>query len=139
MGMPPADDWWKHGVASLQEPCQNDKLWAKDPEGSARHIKQIEPDCARRTLGVWQAANGQEETQKEVLISKIKEWGANTAGISKKETATASVTTLGRSIRYPLAATALNTEQCRTIDKHLKKQVLGKRGVVRTVPDIVAF
>ena len=33
----------------------------------------------------------------------------------------------------------MSTEQCRTIDKHLKKQVLGKRGVVRTAPDIVAF
>ena len=96
----------KHGVASLQNPSQNDKLWAKDPEGIDRQIKQIEPDRARRTLRVWQAAKGQEETQKEVLISKIKEWGANTAGISKKETATASVTTLlGRAIRHPLAAT----------------------------------
>ena len=99
---PTKTDWvkimyeWKHGVASLQATCQHDKLWAKDPEGRARQIKQIEPDCARRTLGVWQAANGQEETQKEVIISKIKEWGANTAGISRKETATASVTTLGR-------------------------------------------
>ena len=90
-------------------------------------------------MGVWQTANGQEEKQKEVLISIIKQWVENTTCISKKEIVTASVTTLGRSIRYPLAATAMSTEQCGTIDKHLKKQVLGKRGVIRTAPDIVAF
>ena len=79
-------------------------------------------DMVRFSGQGWQAANGQEVKQKEVLISKIKGWGANTTGISKKETATASVTTLGRSIRYPLAATTMSTEQCKTIDKHLKSK-----------------
>jgi hypothetical protein len=88
-------------------------------------------------LGVWQAADGQEDTQKEVLINKIKEWGSATAGISKSEASTAIISTLGRSIRYPLAATAMTTQQCEEVDKNLRKHVLGKLGVVRTAPGTV--
>jgi hypothetical protein len=137
---PTKTDWvkvlyeWKNGTPRLQKANQNDEIWAKNPEGINEKIKQIEPNEARRTLGVWQAADGQEDTQKEVLINKIKDWGANTDGISKKEAKTATVSTLGRSIRYPLAATAMTTQQCEEVDKHFRKHVLGKLGVVRTAP-----
>ena len=56
---PSKTDWvkimyeWKNGVAKLQKAHQNDTLWTKDPEGIEKQIKQIEPDQARRTLGVW--------------------------------------------------------------------------------------
>ena len=142
---PTKTDWvkvlyeWKEGEPKLQKSNPADVLRVKNPDGEVEDIKQIEPNEARRTLGVWQAANGQETTQKEVLINKVKEWGLATENITRKEANTAIISTIGRSIRYPLAATAMDTKQCQEVDKHLKKQVLGKLGVVRTAPGIVAF
>ena len=142
---PTKTDWvkvlyeWKDGKPQLQKANHDDEIWAKNPEGINEKIKQIEPDEARRTLGVWQAANGQENTQKEVLINKIKDWGEATDGISKKETKTAMISTLGRSIRYPLAATAMTTQQSEEVDKSFRKHVLGKLGVVRTAPGTAIY
>ena len=142
---PTKTDWvkvvyeWRDGVAKLERANFSETLTAKNPNGEVIEIKQIETSEARRTLGVWQSADGQEDTQKDVLIKKITEWGSATDGISNQEAKTASVSTLGRSIRYPLAATSLSNTQCKDIDKNLKKHVLGKLGVVRTAADNVAF
>ena len=60
---PTKTDWvkvlyeWKNGTPQLQKANQNDEIWAKNPEGVNEKIKQIEPNEARRTLGVWQAAD----------------------------------------------------------------------------------
>ena len=70
-----------------------------------------------------------------MLIDKIEAWGGATKGISRKEAETASISTLGRSIRYPLAATAMDEIQCHKEDKRLRSNVLCKMGVVRTAPD----
>ena len=88
---------------------------------------------------MWQAVDGQEDTQTKTLLSKIENWGENSAGMTKKESNTAMVSTIGRSIRYPLAATTLSSQQCKEVDKSLKKNVLGKMGVVHTAPDVVVF
>ena len=42
--------------------------------GRQINIKQIEPTQGYRTLGIWIAADGNEETQKDILQAKIKEW-----------------------------------------------------------------
>ena len=73
---------WKNGTATLQNPDQTEELWVKISQGILEKIKQINPSTAKRTLGVWQAADGQEDTQTEVLVSKIQDWGENTEGIT---------------------------------------------------------
>ena len=93
---PSKTDWvkilyeWKNGTAKLAKADQADELLVRSPDGTVQRTTQIEPDEARRTLGVWQAANGQEETQMEVLIDKIEAWGEATKGISRKEAKTIS-------------------------------------------------
>ena len=92
---PTKTDWvkvvyeWKNGVAKLEEANYNEKITAKSPNGETIEIKQIETNEARRTLGVWQSADGQEDTQKDVLIKKIKDWDESTKGISNREAKTA--------------------------------------------------
>ena len=130
---------WKNVKHTLQKANHNEELWVRNSTGTPEKIDQIEPNIARRTLGVWQAADGQEDTQTKILISKIGKWGKNTADMTRKESNTAVVSTIGRSIRYPLAATALSSLQCKEVDEALKKNVLGKLGVVRTAPDTVVF
>ena len=130
---------WKNGQSTLKKADHTEEMWVKNSSGIAEKIDQIEPHTARRTLGVWQAVDGQEDTQTKMLLSKIENWGGNSAEMTKKESNTAMVSTIGRSIRYPLAATTLSSQQCKEVDKSFKKNVLGKMGVVRTAPDVVVF
>ena len=130
---------WKNGQSTLKKADHTEELWVKNSRGFLEKIEQIEPNIARRTLGVWQAVNGQENTQTKVLLKKIETWGGNTSEMTRKESNTAMVSTIGRSIRYPLAATTLSSQQCKEVDKSLKKNVLGKMGVVRTAPDAAVF
>ena len=142
---PSKTDWVKvlyeyiGGKLRLQKANQDDIITLRDPNGQIVPIKQIESHTARRTLGVWQAANGQEHTQRDILLNKIKEWGGNTVGISNKEATTASVSTIGRSIRFPLTATALTSSQCGEVDRAWKRHTLNKMGIAKTAPKEVAF
>ena len=102
---PSKTDWvgiqyeWKNGKPCLKKANQSDKLYALDPSGNRTEIKQIEPHDARRTLGVWQTANGKETEQKKIIISKIADWGKATEDITHIESRTAIASTIGRSIR----------------------------------------
>ena len=142
---PSKTDWvgiqyeWKNSKPCLKKANRSDKLYTLDPSGTRTEIKQIETHEARRTLGVWQTANGNETAQKKIIISKIEDWGKATEGITHTESRTAIVSTIGRSIRYPLSATALDEQECKSIDKALIKSVLGKMGVVRTAPRVIIF
>jgi len=42
-------------------------------------LQQIEVTESKRTLGVWQAACGDETVQKTILIKKIEDWGEETS------------------------------------------------------------
>ena len=59
--------------------------------------------------------------------------------MTKSEAKTASISTIGRTVRYPLGATALNPKQCKEVDSTWKTHVLGKMGVVRTAPKEVIY
>ena len=142
---PSKTDWvrviyeWKKGNPTLEKANPQDELFVQDPNGDRIQIEQIEPTTARRTLGVWQAASGQEDTQTKVLKDKISDWGAKTKGMTRSEATTASISTIGRTVRYPLGATAMNQKQCTEVDSTWKKHVLGKMGVVRTAPKQIVY
>ena len=130
---------WKNGKSSLEKANRNEHLELRDPQGNTTHLQQIEVTESKRTLGVWQAACGDETAQKTILIKKIEDWGEKTSTktMTKHEARTAIKQTIGRTIRYPLAATALNKAECIEIQKVLKKETIGKMGVVRTAPNAV--
>lgn len=142
---PTKSDWtklkykWVNGKAELEEMDDTDTLIMRNPEGEEEPLKQYPVDKARETLGVWQASNGQEETQKEKMIGKIQKWGnkISKSRIDGEETASASKITIGKTIRYPLAATTLNKQQASEIDKEFRWNALGKMKVVRTAPAIM--
>jgi len=104
----------------------------RDPNGHTTHLQQIEATKAKRTLGVWQSACGDETTQKNLLIQKIQTWGDKTSikSLTKYEARTAIKQTIGRTIWYPLAAMALSKNECTEVQKVMKKETIGKMGVV---------
>lgn len=120
---PTKSDWtklkykWVDGKAELEEINETDTLIMRNPEGEEGPLKQYPVDKARETLGVW-PSNGQEDTQKEKMIRKILKWGnkINKSRLDGEETASASKITIGKTIRYPLAAMTLSKQQASEMD-----------------------
>jgi hypothetical protein len=139
---PTKSDWvairheWKNGKSHLVKVPDPTHLTVRNPAGTRENLKQKRSNEARETLGVWQAPDGNEKTQTEKLIEKIDDWRENisTSRINRKDTTWAVRTTIGKSIRYPLAATTLSGKECEEVEKTLKKAAYGKMGVVRTAP-----
>lgn len=112
---PTKSDWtklkykWKGHNTVIEKHQKEEKLYMLGPNKQKEELQKIEEDEARETLRVWQAGNGQENTQVEKLKEKIQDWGSkvNSSQIKSKETTTAVTTTIGKTIRYPLVATAI--------------------------------
>ena len=54
---------WTGGHWKYEQPRDDDELTVRNPDGSRTALTQLLPSEARRTLGVWQAIDGNEETQ----------------------------------------------------------------------------
>lgn len=67
---------WQEGLGRLKsvEEATAQLGITESETGRQINIKQIEPTQGYRTLGIWIAADGNEETQKGILQAKIKEW-----------------------------------------------------------------
>jgi len=59
--------------------------------------------------------------------------------MSHTKARTAVKHTIGRPIRYPLPATAMSKKDCNAVQKVMKKESIGKIGVVRTAPNQVVY
>ena len=139
---PTKSDWvairhtWKDGKSKLVTKLEPNELTVRNPAGEREALEQKKSNEARETLGVWQAPDGNEKEQKKQLLEKVEEWRSNTSTsrINRRDTTWAVRTTIGKSIRYPLAATTLTEQQCKQVESKLVKAAYGKMGVVRTAP-----
>ena len=125
MGIRPKDD--------------SNKLQVPTPGGGTENIQQTAPSQARRTLGVWQAPDGNEEEQTKQLTQKAKTWSNNIRKgfLSREDVAFGVQTSLYPSITYGLMATAMTETQCRQIFKPVRANVLAPMGYNRHMPAIV--
>ena len=139
---PTKSDWvaikheWKDGKSILSKKLEPTELTVRNPAGEQQALEQKRSNEARETLGVWQAPDGNEKAQKTKLLEKVDAWSSNITGscINRKNTTWAVRTTIGKSIRYPLAATTLSEKQCKEVENKLTRAAYGKMGVVRTAP-----
>lgn len=67
------------------------------------------------------------------MIQKIQKWGLKICK-SRIDTASASKITIGKTIRYPLAATMMDKQQASEMHEEFCWNALGKMKVVRTAP-----
>jgi hypothetical protein len=116
------------------------RISLEDDNGERTYLLQKDPTEAFFTLGIWQSPTGNEERQKKHLIDIIKEWGVNTTTnkLTWHHARLAVRSTIGKTLEYPLAATTFNQQQSRAIQKTLLHETLGKMGIVRTTPWILA-
>ena len=87
----------------------------------------------RETLGVVQCATGDETGQNEALIKNVTTLGnrLKAASVTGHEARIAVNATIGSTICYPLAASALLKPQSNEIAKAMLNAALPKTGVVR--------
>lgn len=92
------------------------------------------------TLGVWQSPSGKEAKQVEYLRQLIVNWSimAHSNYMSCYSARTAIVSTIGRTLAYPLAATGFTVPTCRLLQSSINSAVLGRMGIVRSVSKVLA-
>ena len=65
---------WKQGQWKYAPMRNNHKLWVPDGSGGKEFLTQLPYHQARRTLGIWQAMDGNEIKQTEVMKEKAAQW-----------------------------------------------------------------
>ena len=87
----------------------NQVLQVRDHEGNLQNIKQLNPEDAGETLGVFQSANGSEKAQVTKLTKKATEWVGNIkkSGLRPDEARCAIDSTIRKTLLYCLPATAM--------------------------------
>jgi hypothetical protein len=102
-------------------------------------IRLLEPQEARRTLGIWQAMDGNQEKQLETMVENIRTYGEQIqlSGLSRSEKAIALQSTITRTIAYAGMATTLNGKQTETINRELRKATIRGLGLDRTTPVVI--
>ena len=130
---------WKSGVWTYAPMENGHKLWVPDGKGGKEFLQQIPYYQARRTLGVWQAVDGNEKKQTEVMKEKALKWSRNarTGFLSRDDIVFGIKTSLYPSLTYGLMATALNKAQCHEVFKPIRNNALGPMGYNTHMPTVI--
>lgn len=115
-------------------------LHLRDSNQEYTTLPQKDPNHSFFSLGIWQSHTGDEKHQLQYLQSIINDWGSKTSTnkLTWNLARIAVKSTIGRSLSYPLAATALTEQQCKILQRHILNETLGKMGIVRTASSIIA-
>ena len=131
---------WKDGKASYMA-MQGDKykMTVVNAEGDEEQLTQLAPDEARRTLGVWQASDGNEKVQVEKMKEKAVDWSnrIQCSCLDRPDLELAVKTTLYPSITFGQMATCLTKGQCDEVFTPVRKKIVPKMKVCRNTPGVL--
>ena len=104
--------------------------------GEREELVHLPTNEARRTLGVWQAADGNEKTQTAQLRKKANDWATlvTRSTLKNSDIRMGVTTSLYPSLTYGLMATALTEKQAKEVFNPIREKVLPKLKVCRTAP-----
>ena len=130
---------WNHGIWQYEKRNEANTLTVRDQEGGRNPLKQLKVNEARRTLGVWQAADGNERMQTAKMKEKANKWSRAVARstLSRNDTIIGIKTTLYPSVTFGMMATCLTQEQCEEAFKPIRAGALSKAGYVKSIPAVV--
>ena len=130
---------WTEGQWQYKQKNREHRLSVPAPDGTRTQLKQTDATEARRTLGVWQAPDGNESEQTKQMKDKATQWSNNIRKgfLSRADIQFGVQTSLYPSITYGLMATALTAEQGADVFKPVRANVLGPMGYNRTIPATV--
>ena len=116
-------------------------LYVKDCDGIVKSLTRLPVEDAQRTLGVRLAPDGNNKAQFEYMRDKVQDWAdkIRTGHLPRHLTWQSLVTTILKSIQYPLPATTLSKEQCKKIMAPILRDGLSCSGIVRTIPRALVY
>ena len=133
------DFQWSDGQWKYKNINQDHTLTVPAPDGTRLQLTQTAATEARRTLGVWQAPDGNESEQTKQMKEKATTWSNHIRKgfLSRADIKFGVHTSLYPSITYGLMATAITEEQGADVFKPVREKVLGPMGYNRTIPAVV--
>ena len=116
--------------------CDKYTMTVVNAEGNEEVLTQLAPDEARRTLGVWQASDGNETKQVEKMKEKASDWSnrVQSSCLDRPDLELAVKSTLYPSINFGQMATCLSKEQCDEVLAPVKKKIVPKMKVCQSTP-----
>ena len=130
---------WEEGRWTYEKKQERHKLTVPDGQGGMEELKQLDVAEARRTLGVWQATDGNETKQTEVMKEKSEKWARNVkrSFLSRADIAFGIKTSLYPSLTFGLLATTLTENQAADTFKPIRAHALSNMGYNKHIPKIV--
>lgn len=127
------------GKWRLEPKKESRQLQVRGPDDVVQPLRQLSPTEARETLGIWQAPNGQEDTQTDKLKKSVEEWcsGIVSRCIPSRDIEIGIKSTIGRKIHYCLVATCMTKKQCKQIIDPVVRRVMPKMRLARNTARII--
>ena len=120
---------------AMEEDCPAE-LTVRDLNGEIKVLKRLHPSQAERTLGIRLAPDGSWNEEFKYLRDQGKKWADNirAAHLPKHLVRQSMLTTIMKTLEYPLAVTCFTKKQCETLMKPILKAGLSRSGVINTLP-----
>jgi hypothetical protein len=138
----PIEFGWKLGeyyYESIKE-CNVEQRSVRDPAGQIRTLQCYESSQAVQTLGVLLAPDGNMDAQFEYMLETAQSWATRlkVKKLPRHLTWKAWMSTITKTLEYPLPVTTLTRAQCQKLSSVLIRAALPQVGVVNTFPRALA-
>ena len=120
---------WKNGNWQYKTSQElQGQLTAVDTKGQRDIVQQLEVNESYETLGVFLAADGNQDDEISYLHKKATEWAdrIRVSFLGESEAAKALQSTIVKKLEYPLLALTLSREECDYILRPLYQSILPK-------------
>ena len=127
---------WRNGKPYYEPKNEETIMEVRNEHGERETLAHLPTHEARRTLGVWQAADGNEKKQTEIMKEKIRTWAdsINKSSLSKGDVHLGVKTSLYPSAMFGLMATTLSKDQCKEVFTPIRKMILPRMKICRNTP-----
>ena len=123
---------WRYAT---EEDCPAE-LTVRDLNGEVKVLKRLHPSQAERTLGIRLAPDGSWNAEYKYLLAQAKKWADNirVAHLPRHLVRQSMLTTIMKTLEYPLAVTCFTRRQCEKLLQPILKAGLSASGVMNTLP-----
>jgi len=130
-------DSWKYKTEK-EAPAE---LFVRDTTGQRIKLERLEPSDARRTLGVRLAPDGNQNDQQQFMTQMANSWAdrIRTGYLPKHLVWQSLLTTIMKTLEYPLLATSFSEKQCTEITSQLLQVGLSRSAIMRNFPRTLVF
>ena len=126
---------WVDGEWSYGKNMEDAEVTVKNMQGAATQLKILDPDEAKKMLGVFLAIDGNNTTHIKHMRRIAEEWAdkVRVGHLTRFDAWTAFNTTVMKTLEYPLLALTLTEEECNSIMAPVISGGLSNMGICRAM------